>query len=426
MLISLTLSNCACFKEPAEFWMIPFPKLAQHKQRPVPIAKYRMKLLPAAAVFGANGSGKTQLLRVLGDFAAFVLEGASATGRRPVPFLTADPSEDSTVTLSFFAANNIYAFEAHFTKTAITLEKLTLVKTNREEVLYERKSQNFTGRFFQQESLRNLAFGTTPATLFLTRLIEEGAAETEPVARWFRSLRFSDTFGQGARKAIGLPPAALLSSLGLGVDGFAEEPAYLDALSSENRSALLAAAYRNPGVEVELPLPNGAALRALAKKESNEVTVRKITPALSGVALSEKDLPRGFSRILNLVSSLGELIRSPQPAVLFVDDFDRDLHPLLAKKLLADFLSALPAGKPVQLILTAKSPELLDQTLFRRDEIWFADRTESNGAQLKPLSAFVDEKGHFLRFDKVIRPSYLKGLFGGVPHLSEPNLFLQP
>jgi AAA15 family ATPase/GTPase len=116
----------------------------------------------------------------------------------------------------------------------------------------------------------------------------------------------------------------------------------------------------------------------------------------------------GTRRLLNLLPALYHLRRSN--AVYFIDEIDRSMHPILARKFLEFFLKSCGGGKR-QIIVTTHESTLLDLDLLRRDEIWFAEKDNGGSTRLYSL---VDFK---VRTDLEIRKHYLQGRFGAIPFL---------
>lgn len=111
----------------------------------------------------------------------------------------------------------------------------------------------------------------------------------------------------------------------------------------------------------------------------------------------------GTRRLLELVEVL---INDTNDKTFVIDEFDRCLHPLIAKKFISKFLESKTKS---QLIVTTHQDDLLDQNLIRRDEVWFADRQDDMGTRLYPLCIFGD------RFDKALQKAYLGGEYRGIP-----------
>lgn len=113
----------------------------------------------------------------------------------------------------------------------------------------------------------------------------------------------------------------------------------------------------------------------------------------------------GTIRILELIDILLSDNR-----VYFVDELERSLHPALSYKFIECFLNETNQ-KNIQLIITTHESRLLDFNLLRRDEIWFS-KIDSNGStKLYSLEQFEEK----VRFDRKIDKAYLDGRFGAVP-----------
>jgi AAA15 family ATPase/GTPase len=97
-------------------------------------------------------------------------------------------------------------------------------------------------------------------------------------------------------------------------------------------------------------------------------------------------------------------------AVYIVDEVERSIHPILIK----DIINKLSKSTDTkgQLIFTTHESALLDQDIFRPDEIWFAQKDTDQATQLYPLSDFNIHK------TANIENGYLNGRYGGIPFLS--------
>jgi AAA15 family ATPase/GTPase len=114
----------------------------------------------------------------------------------------------------------------------------------------------------------------------------------------------------------------------------------------------------------------------------------------------------GTQRIMDLIPAIHKIAN--QPAVFFIDEIDRSLHPSLIKELLRYYMSNPSQG---QLIFTTHEANLLDLEIFRQDEIWFTEKQQDGQTVMYPLSDFKP------RYDLDIQRGYLKGRFGAIPFL---------
>lgn len=98
--------------------------------------------------------------------------------------------------------------------------------------------------------------------------------------------------------------------------------------------------------------------------------------------------------------------------VWIIDELDRSLHTLLAKKFIELFLQKNKANRGSQLIFTTHDIELMQQDILRRDEMWVVDRKIDNSSSIIAISDFKDIKSN-----EDLKKSYLSGCFGGIPIL---------
>lgn len=115
----------------------------------------------------------------------------------------------------------------------------------------------------------------------------------------------------------------------------------------------------------------------------------------------------GTVRILDLL----EILLSDEGKTYMIDELDRCLHPSLTYKFVDSYLR-MAAKKNIQLIVTTHESRLLDFDLLRRDEIWFVNKRKSGESDIYSLEEYN------ARFDQKIDKAYLEGRYGGVPVFS--------
>ena len=113
----------------------------------------------------------------------------------------------------------------------------------------------------------------------------------------------------------------------------------------------------------------------------------------------------GTQRLLDLIPALAQVVKNDR--IFVIDEVDRSLHSKLTYTLFEMFLQ-LSVHCESQLIATTHESLLLDLDLFRRDEIWFVEK-EKNASRLYSLDEFK------VRNDKAIRKDYLMGRYGAIP-----------
>jgi hypothetical protein len=116
----------------------------------------------------------------------------------------------------------------------------------------------------------------------------------------------------------------------------------------------------------------------------------------------------GSRRLLKLLPFLYRLTR--QAGVIVIDELERSMHPMLARKFIEFFLKAADNSES-QLIFSTHESTLLDLDLMRRDGIWFTEKDQEGATHLYSLADFK------VRKDLRIEKGYLEGRFGAIPFL---------
>ena len=126
------------------------------------------------------------------------------------------------------------------------------------------------------------------------------------------------------------------------------------------------------------------------------------------VEMSLRDESDGTRRLIEYMPLLYAIIQKDR--VYLVDEIERSIHPIMIKDIVRK-LSESNTAKG-QLIFTTHESGLLDQKIFRPDEIWFAQKDIEQATQLYPLSDFN------IHNTANIENGYLNGRYGGIPFLS--------
>ncbi len=117
----------------------------------------------------------------------------------------------------------------------------------------------------------------------------------------------------------------------------------------------------------------------------------------------------GTRRIIELISVL-----LSENNTFIIDEIDRSLHPKLTYQFIKDFFE-LTKGQKIQLITTTHEDRLLDFNLLRQDEIWIIEKSKDGSSRLYSLDEYN------VRFDQKVDKAYLEGRYGGVPYFTLIN-----
>ncbi len=438
MLISFTLENWRSFKDETNFTMVA-SRERQHGQR-VPFLKtYSTKILPIASIYGANASGKSNFAKALGTAKNIVTKQVDPNKQLPYnPFRLNDAKASAPTRFSFvlLAGQLMYEYSFSYSGLGIHEEKLIEISASHETELFARTpdayslderirknkddaNPNNSGSFIEP-ALR----GTPKNQLFLTRSVMLDIDHFKPVFNWFQNqliLITPDTWFDPVEQFINIdnPMYAKVAKAYVELDTGIEHLGGIDFPPS-NLPLFLEHALQErlpEGGNVCVPFSQ-TSQHLMASKKNGVIEVKKL------VAYHQKDdgveIPFDFheeadgsQRIADLLPAFLGLKDPSKSRIYVIDELDRSMHTLLTRKLLESFLENTTQDTRSQLLFTTHDVLLMDQKLFRRDEIRIAERNVFGATQLYAIS---DYKG--VRYDKDIRKSYLNGRFGGIPKIS--------
>jgi uncharacterized protein len=438
MIVSFALENWMSFCNPVTFSMVA-SRERQHKERVPRIGKYQTRVLPIAAIYGGNASGKTNFFKALNFARTLVVKGTQPDSLIPVERFRLDTEGNSLparFTFELLIDESIYEFNFAVTREAVLEEKLVAITSTSEKVLYDRRDSkpNFHDSLANDQHLRFAFKGTRDNQLFLTNSVSQKVDNFRPVYNWFKDTleliapdsRFMP-FEQFIDKGHPLYTSMnkILPQLDTGIAHLdAEEIPFENIPLPEPLKTKLQEEVKE-GVSVRL-LTEPVNERFVVTRRDGELIAKKLMTyhtKADGTEIKfeihhESD---GSQRVIDLLPAFLELSAQNSEKVYVIDEVDRSLHPLLIRRLLESYLASCSVETRSQLLLTTHDVLLMDQQLLRRDEMWVAERYASGASNLISVSEYKD-----VRYDKDIRKSYLQGRLGGIPRIFDGGAFTHP
>lgn len=429
MIISFSVENWMSFRDPTTFSMVA-SRERQHGERVLKLGKYQTRVLPIAAIYGGNASGKTNFFKALSFAKTLVVKGTRPDSLIPVETFRLDAegrSRPSCFSFELLIDGIIYDFSFAVTQKVVLEERLVKITSTSEKVLYDRRDgkPNFDTTLAKDMFLQFAFRGTRDNQLFLTNSVSQNIDDFRPVYDWFENTlvlvapdsRF-DLFEIFLDEGHPLYAAMneMLPRLDTGISHLGSEEIPLENISIPEPLK----------TELQEEIKEGMAVRLLMEPQTNRIVVtrkdgeliakRPVTfhPKLDGteVRFEIHQESEGSQRVIDLLPAFLELSAQASHKVYVIDEIDRSLHPLLIRQLLEEYLSNCSTETRTQLLLTTHNVMLMDQQLLRRDEMWVAERDGSGVSSLFSFSEYKD-----VRYDKDIRKSYLQGRMGGIPHI---------
>lgn len=402
-----------------------------HGERAPRVAKYRVRILPIAALCGGNASGKTNFFKALSFARNFVVNGTHPDDDIPVqPFLLDNsPEKPSRFSVTVLVDETMYELSFAVTAKSVREEKLIRISSAAERTLYHRTSPQgeeivFDSSLLDQDFLRFAARGTRDNQLFLTNAVSQKMSVFSPVYNWFKdSLRLVspddrfDPYAQFKECEGPLAPAAqaILARLDTGIVRLDSERVPFESIpiSDSGLRRMLLSIGEDKTARLIIGSRDGD---ILISKDGSSLLARKLVAyhhAADGVE-RKFDLAKesdGTLRIIALLPVFVDLLERESTRVYVVDELDRSLHTLASRFLIETYLASCSSSSRSQLLFTTHDLLLMDQKLFRRDEMWITERDQTGASTLMSFAEYGDD----VRYDKDIHKSYLQGRLGVFP-----------
>ncbi len=427
MLISFEVENWMSFRDKVTFSMVA-SREKQHGERIPRVGKYPLRILPIAALFGGNASGKTNLFKALSFSKQLVTKGTnlnSLTGVKPFRLDSAYNEKKSSFKFEFLIDDIIYDFYFELTRDRIIKEKLLMISSTREELLYVREGSDavFSNKFTDNEPLKYAFKGTRDNQLFLTNSVNQKIDIFKPVYNWFDNSLLpigpDDRFGpfeQFIQDSNPLSPFmnANLARLDTGIAHLGGEEIKLQNSDLPEKALQVLDKELKEGQTISMP--PFSRNRYIVTRKNGELVVTKLVAFHKRTDGSEIQFEinqesDGSNRIIDLLPAFLYLSSKDSKGVFFIDEIDRSLHTILVRRLIEVYLASCSPESRSQLLFTTHDVMQMDQDFLRRDEMWVLERDLDGASSLLALSDYK------VRFDKDIRKMYLQGRFGGVPRL---------
>lgn len=378
------------------------------------------RLLRSAAIYGANAAGKTNLLRALQFMQSLVLTSTTfQEGARIGHALfklskatSGKPSEFEAV----FADEKGVRYEYGFSVDAERFHKEWLIAYphGRPQNWFERKYHAATKKYewhFSAKlkgSPRVWRDATRGNALFLSTAIQLNSEQLRPVFQWFQKklvLVFGIEMGEpqlnpfltyqlleqpdGKQKLLKFVHAA-----DLGIDGLSlqRQPMAPVALAEGN-------VLREPAPASAVP----SVIRI--------TTFHKAGDTGASIPLDFGEESKGTRILFNSAGAWLNALNNGE--VIFYDELDTSLHPLMTRFLIRLFHGKATNTNNAQLVFTTHDTSLLDSDLFRRDQVWFVEKDEKSASHVYPLSDFSPRK------EEALERGYLRGRYGALPFIGE-------
>ncbi|MGH8931341.1 MAG: AAA family ATPase [Egibacteraceae bacterium] len=420
----------------------------EHELLLMPVYENEKDVSTVAAIYGANASGKSNLLDGLQFMRALIVRwglrkrGAdSGIARTPFRLSPSSELEPSifAVELVLNGVRHTYGFSADDER--VHEEWLYSYPLGRRRVLFERHGRDidFGSTVTQRSKAEVVESLLTEKTLFLSLSARVELPEYRSVFEWFyesllsprmndsrpiritdeRLARFIDRSNANRGAYLELARAADVGITDIQVEYVSDPLAAERAAALAEQAAALEEEHARMSDEQAAAFArraNAARERAaMAERESRRATLLLSHGTDKSAAFGLADESDGTRLWLHLLPSLITCLAEGRTMV--IDEIDSSLHPLLVRKLVGMFRSPETNPNHAQLIFTTHDAFLLapiaGEPGVDRDQVWFVEKQPDGSSTLYPLTDFKPRNEHNLA------RRYLGGSYGAIPFLDD-------
>jgi AAA15 family ATPase/GTPase len=423
MILNITIENYRSFKSETTFTLVAEP--SKSKDQNIFIQNLpnedQIKLLNTALIYGANASGKTNLLRCIFEIVKFISNtnikvGEGIEAYDPFVLSKALPDKPVVFKIEFIGRDHIkYLYELSFNEKYVNKEVLTYYPYGKPRVLFERilDSENgnkiHIGRLGSDLKKKEIEVFNNQTILskFGTDSPDKIVSE---VFIYLNNIEVINACNTRKVSALRNEVAEVL----LKNDPFKKKMDELIAFADTGLS----------GVQIKENDPNTLKFPENIPEQLKNTLLNDYKYVISGIhpilgeteeIIDFKNLPieqesHGTKTLFSLGGKILNAIETG--SVIFIDELETGLHSYLAKLLVCLFQNKRINPNNAQLIFTTHDTNLLDRTLFRKDQIWFVEKSKKGESVLYSLQDFND-----VREDTPFDKWYLAGKFGGIPNI---------
>jgi AAA15 family ATPase/GTPase len=417
MLIEFTVGNFRSFKEPVTLSMVA----GKIKSRNPEIDKNNtfkaqedLTLLTSAPVYGANASGKSNLISAVAFMREFIItsskESQSSDPIRVDPFRLSALTETkpSFFEMVFLMDGTQYRYGFEASQTSIAAEWLFSVPSTKEAMLFVRNEAGIkmSQKFKEGKGLEDK---TRANALFLSVVAQFNGPIAQKILMWFNRIGIVSGLDDRAYRNFTISRFAdgklraeiiqMVKELDLGINDIFHEDVDKSKVVLPNNLPDEIKSLLMKSMEGGL-----TAIKTVHKKWDSEKPADTATFDMG-------DESEGTQKIFFLAGPVLNTLANGK--VLFVDEMEARLHPLMTRAIVGMFNSLETNKKYAQIIFTTHDTNLLSNKIFRRDQIWFVEKDRQGCSHLYSLS---DLK---VRNDASFEDDYIEGRYGSIPFIGD-------
>ena len=426
MLIEFTVSNFRSFRESITLSMVAANISAKNKQLNLDnvFQLNGIRLLRSAAIYGANASGKSNLIAAFAFMRKFVLQSTKTNSEENIdvePFLlnSVNIDQPSHFEVTFQSKNVRYRYGFEVSQEKIHAEWL-FRSIKRESELFWREDDSIEVRGGFKEG-RNLQSRTRENVLFLSVSDQWNGEIAHEIISWFKRVGMISGIQDQAYMGFSINQfnedermqekmREYMKKMDLGIT---------DISSEQHQGASTEFVELIDRIRDKIPAELQEALSDDVSWFTTSINMVRNRYDESGNPTGqvkfdfENQESEGTKKAFALSGPILQTLKNGE--VLFVDELDTRLHPLMTRYIIKLFNSVVSNPNNAQLIFATHDTNLLNKEFFRRDQIWFAEKDRYGATDIYSLVEY--KQGKRVRNDASYESDYIAGKYGAIPYI---------
>lgn len=408
MLIGFSVGNYRSFKDVVTLSMVAAEDACGNDEldkNNVFKVNQNFSLLKSAAIYGANASGKSNLILALYFMQSFVINSSKLQITDKIDlekFRLSSETEDkpSFFKIVFYLDNKTYEYSFEVTQERVISEGLSCTPKTRKTNIFSREKDKikYSKSLMKGKDVKDL---TKKNTLFLSIAAQFNDPLAGKILLWFSRLKI-------------ISGSQLENLRQLSIDYLSREQNLKNEIVSLIKKLDLS--IKDMSIEVgRKPLDNFH--KDIPDTVYNSIETYHEKYDLDGKVIGlesfqlNKHESRGTQKLFALLAPILSVLKASE--VLIIDELDSLLHPLMAIAIIGLFNSQQTNPKNAQLIFATHDVNLLSNQLFRRDQIWFTEKNRQEATDLYSLVEFdIDNNASF-------EQDYIQGRYGAIPFIGD-------
>ncbi len=401
MLINFTFGNFRSFQEERTLSM-EASTIKEHGE--AVFSEQGLRLLPVCVLYGANSSGKSNVLAALLAMRNVLLSSVRLNPKdkldyKPFMLNASSKGKPTSFEIQFLLDGMRYRYGFDYDETHICQEWLYEKKQGEREFnLFLRAEDEFEiskVRFAEGVGLDKM---TASNRLFVSLVAQLNGPKSQAILGWFENCNYLS-----------------------GIDnvGYVDKTLQMLKDHDEGYDKLLEFFHYT-----QLGFDDIVVNAKKDKSGENTTLEAKTVHSIyneAGEIVGHQQFAKdemeseGTKKVIELAGPVFDTLKDGK--LLIVDELDAKLHPLLTRSIVALFMNKGSNPHGAQLLFATHDTNLLNLAYLRRDQIWFTEKNATESSDLYSLVEFRDERGTKVRNDRSVQKDYINGRYGAVPFM---------